>query len=106
MSHAAALSRLYHEMPSPVRVAGRALLGARSALARLRAERTRPTWHRPPPHPVPASLAPARQVLQAADIRFRRLLTPDQIACVLPLRREINLPLAGTLALPRSKKKR
>jgi hypothetical protein len=72
------------------------MLGARVALARLRADKPRPQWHRPAhPAPAPAPTVAVHVALRVEEIRFRRLRTADEIACVLPLRREINLPRAG-----------
>lgn len=75
------------------RLAGRALPGVRSVLSHLRGDRARPAWHRPS-HAQPAPLLPARHPIHVGEIRFRRLVMPADIACVLPLRREINLPQA------------
>lgn len=94
MGHSAGVSRLYHQTAPAAGFADRALHGARSALARLRTQGMRPAWHRSP-QPAPAPQVSARQPLQVEEIRFRRLRTAADIACVLPLRREINLPLAG-----------
>jgi hypothetical protein len=92
MSHSAGLARSFHEMPAAAYAAGRGLNGARVPLARGRADRLRPAWHKPQ---APAPLAPVRQSLQLEEIRFRHLQAAEDIASVLPLRREINLPLAG-----------
>lgn len=92
MSHPAVVMRPGH-MAIAARLAGRALPGVRRVLAHLRGDRARPAWHRPP-HPQAAPLLPARHPIQVGEIRFRRLATPADIACVLPLRREINLPQA------------
>ena len=92
MSHSAGLARSFHEMPAAAYAAGRGLNGARVPLARGRTDRLRPAWHKPL---AAAPLVPARQALQLDEIRFRHLQTAADIASVLPLRREINLPLAG-----------
>jgi hypothetical protein len=91
-------------MAFAARLAGRALPGVRSVLAHLRGDRARPAWHRSP-HSQPAPLLPARQPIQVGEIRFRRLVTPADIAGVLPLRREINLPQAGDASFAALEKK-
>lgn len=87
MSHPAVVMRQGH-MAFAARLAVRVLPGV---LSHLRGDPTRPAWHRVS-RAQPA--LPARHPIQAGEIRFRRLATPADIACVLPLRREINLPQA------------
>jgi hypothetical protein len=93
MSQSMGLSRAHQEPASPARGAGRALVASRAALARLR-KGPIPSWHRTI-HPAPAPLLTERQELRPEEIRFRRLTSAQDIECVLPLRREINLPRAG-----------
>jgi hypothetical protein len=87
MSHQVGLSRLLHERPSGPHVPGHG-----SGFNRSRAERVQPLWPRPEPALAPAVTVPT--TVRPEDIRFRRLRTQEEIACVLPLRREINLHVA------------
>lgn len=84
MSHPAGLSRLHERAPGQ-RVASH---GASSHAGRMRGERGHALWDRPEPPPPAVA---ARQVVRAEEIRFRRLSSAEEIACVLPLRREISL---------------
>lgn len=85
MSHQAGLSRLSHERPSGPHIPGHG-----SGFNRSRAERVQPLW--PRPEPAPAVTLPT--TVPPQEIRFRRLRTHEEIAAVLPLRREINLHVA------------
>jgi hypothetical protein len=87
MSHQAGLSRPLHERPSGPHIPGHA-----SGFHRARAERVQPLW--PRPEPALASAVTAPTTVRPEEIRFRRLRTHEEIACVLPLRREINLHVA------------
>jgi hypothetical protein len=49
-----------------------------------------PLWPRPELIPAPAA-PPVQTTVRPEEIRFRRLRTEQEIAAVLPLRREINL---------------
>lgn len=83
MSHHAGLSRVPHERPSVFHHHGH----------RARGERVQALWPRPEPALPPAVPLPQAAV-RPEEIRFVRLTTQDQIARVLPLRREINLHVA------------
>ena len=83
MNHHAGLSRLPHERPSVFHHHGH----------RARGERVQALWPRPEPALAPAVTVPQAPV-RVEEVRFVRLATPDDIARVLPLRREINLHVA------------
>lgn len=85
MSHLAGLSRLSHD-----RAPGPHTTGHWQGVGRSRGERGQPLWPRPGLAPVPTLPTEVRP----EEVRFRRLRTPEEIACVLPLRREINLHVA------------
>ena len=83
MSHHAGVSRVPHERPSVFHHHGH----------RARGERVQALWPRPEPA-LPPAVPVAQAVVRAEEIRFVRLTTQDEIARVLPLRREINLHVA------------
>jgi hypothetical protein len=106
MSHAAAFAGTQHDAALRHHPSKHVLLGGRPAFARhARGDRPLPAWQPRELADSPAApLVQARQV-RAEDIRFRRLTTSEAIATVLPLRREINLPLAGDAGFAALEKK-